>query len=185
MMRFVLNMKTNTKPTLLDFAILGLIQDQPLSGYRIRKQFEETALGNYSSSPGTIYPALKRLERLGLIEKMVINDSKKSHFQITSKGVLILRGWFVKPIEQKDVEKNIDELLLRFAFMETLVNKEQKMAFLTAFRDRLKVYIKELKKYYDQEANEMPLHGKLALQHGIDSAKVTLNWCKKALTRLT
>ena len=29
------------KPTLLDYAILGLIQEQPLSGYAIRKLFEE------------------------------------------------------------------------------------------------------------------------------------------------
>ena len=178
-------MKKDIKPTLLDFAILGLIQDQSLSGYRIRKQFEETALGNYSSSPGTIYPALKRLERLGLIEKMAISETKKSHFQITSKGISTLKEWFVKPIEQEDVEKKIDELLLRFAFMEALVHKEEKINFLTSFRDRLKVYINELKKYYDQNADEMPLHGRLALQYGIDSAKVTLNWCKKALTEIT
>ena len=29
------------KPTLLDYAILGLIQNQPLSGYAIRKMFAE------------------------------------------------------------------------------------------------------------------------------------------------
>ena len=65
-------MKKDTiiKPTLLDYAILGLIQDRPLSGYAIRKLFEETALGNYSSSPGTIYPALKRLQKLELISKI-------------------------------------------------------------------------------------------------------------------
>ncbi len=178
-------MKKTIEPTLLDFAILGLIQDQPLSGYRIRKLFEETALGNYSSSPGTIYPALKRLTKLGLIEKIAISETNKSHFQITSKGILILKEWFVKSIEKEDVEKKTDELLLRFAFMETLVDKEQKIIFLTSFRARLKVYIKELQKYYDQDAHDMPLHGKLALQHGIDSAKVTFNWCKKALTKLT
>jgi len=51
------------KHTLLDYAILGLIQDHALSGYAIRKMFEETALGHYSSSPGTIYPALNRLQK--------------------------------------------------------------------------------------------------------------------------
>ncbi len=66
--RIVLHMK-NIKPTLLDYAILGLIQNQPLSGYAIRKLFEETALGNYSSSPGTIYPALSRLQKFDLVEK--------------------------------------------------------------------------------------------------------------------
>ncbi|MCW5517149.1 PadR family transcriptional regulator [Muriicola sp. Z0-33] len=177
-------MKNIIKPTLLDFAILGLIQNQPLSGYRIRKLFEQTALSNYSSSPGTIYPALKRMEQLGLIEKGVIKDSKKSPFQITSKGISILTSWFVKPIEKEDVEKRIDELLLRFAFMETLVDKKQKLLFLTTFSDYLSRYIKELKQHYHQQANEMPLHGKLALQHGVDTAMVTLKWCKKALIEI-
>ena len=37
-----------------------------MSGYDLRKVFEETALGNYSSSPGAIYPALSRLEQQGI-----------------------------------------------------------------------------------------------------------------------
>ena len=57
------------KTTTLDYIILGLIQENALSGYRIRKTFEDTALGNFGGSPGTIYPALNRLEQNKLISK--------------------------------------------------------------------------------------------------------------------
>ncbi len=173
------------KPTLLSFAILGLIQDNPLSGYRIRKFFDETALGNYSSSPGTIYPALKKLEKLRLIERKLKKGTTKAHFSITSKGISILKNWLLAPIEKKEVEQRTHELLLKFAFMENLISEKDITNFLTTFRDLLKEYIQELQKYYDKEANNMPLHGRLAFQHGIESSKVTLKWCKKSLVQLT
>ena len=170
-------MKKDIKPTLLDFAILGLIQDQPLSGYGIRKVFEETAMGNYSNSPGTIYPAIKRLEKFKLVEKVLQPDTAKTRFQITKEGLLKLKEWLVQPIEKKEVEKKTDELLLRFAFMETLVNKKQKIIFLHSFQDLLKTYVQDLLTYYDKESNNMPLHARLAFQHGIESNKTTLKWC--------
>jgi len=173
------------KPTLLDYAILGLIQDNPLSGYGIRKMFEETALGSYSSSPGTIYPALKRLQKGMLIEKESNENTSKSYFKITKKGISILKKWFVKPIEKVEVEKKTGELLLRFGFMEALIEKEQRINFLTSFRDLLIIYLSELQEYYNNESENMPLHGKLAFQYGIDSNKTALNWCEKAISQLT
>ena len=49
----------------LDCAILGLLSRRPGSGYDIRRVFQTTALGRYSDSPGSIYPAIKRLNRPG------------------------------------------------------------------------------------------------------------------------
>ena len=143
------------KTTLLDYAILGLIQDQPLSGYAIQKLFEETAIGNYSSSPGAIYPALKRLQRLKSIKKIAQGKTSKTFFKITTNGILTLQKWFSKPIEKTEVEKKTHELLLRFAFMETLVENKQKIDFLTSFRDLLDSYIKELQEFYSNESKSI------------------------------
>jgi len=172
------------KPTLLDYAILGLIQDQPLSGYAIRKLFEETALGNYSSSPGTIYPALNRLQKFELVKKNVQCKNGKTCFEITTNGILILQNWFLKPLEKIEVVKKTDELLLRFGFMEALVDKKQRINFLTSFHNLLNIYIKELQAFYNTESNNMPLHGRLTFQYGIDSNKTTMKWCKKAISQL-
>ena len=172
------------KHTLLDYAILGLIQDQPLSGYAIRKIFEESALGNYSSSPGAIYPALNRLQKFELIQKIALGKANKTYFEITANGIQILKKWFLKPVEKIEVEKKTHELLLRFGFMEAMVNKKQKINFLTSFRDLLDNHIKDLQGYYNKESNNMPLHGRLAFQYGIDSTTTTLKWCKKAITEL-
>jgi DNA-binding PadR family transcriptional regulator len=172
------------KITSLDYAILGLAHQQPQSGYRIRKQFETTALGNYSSSPGAIYPALKRLQKLGLINQTIVEDSTKTRFNCTSKGRNALKDWFLKPITIEDVAKKNDELLLRFAYMDKLLTAEQTAQFLRSFRDSLKTYTEELSAFHAKEKNNLPLHGRLAFEHGISSTKATLKWCKKAITTI-
>ncbi len=95
------------KPTLLDYAILGILQNQDLSGYGIRKMFEETALGNYSSSPGTIYPALNRLQKFNFIVKKMQKKSEKHLFHINNKGLEALKLWLLLPLEKNDIEKKI------------------------------------------------------------------------------
>jgi len=51
----------------LDYALLGLLNKRPAAGYALRRLFQTTPLGVYSDSPGSIYPALRRLHRLGLV----------------------------------------------------------------------------------------------------------------------
>lgn len=184
--RNVLYMKSKytITPTLLDYAILGLLHNQDLSGYRIRKMFEETALGNYSSSPGSIYPALKRLQKLILIEKVVQNNSEKTLFHINNNGLDVLKSWLLQPLEKNDVERKNNEILLRFAFMDTLIKQKEKIEFLESFKALQGDYVKDLQLYYKEEAEKMPLHAKLAFEYGIESNKTTLKWCTTALKEI-
>jgi len=173
--------KTNTsKITSLDYAILGLIHQEPLSGYGIRKQFETTAIGNYGSSPGAVYPALDRLQKLGLVVKSLLENQKKEKFSCTPKGIETLKNWLLLPIEINDVAKNIDEILLKFAFTDKLLGKDQKIEFLKSFQKQLENYLRELKEFHQKEAAKLPLNGRLAFKHGIISYTATLKWCKSA-----
>jgi len=169
------------KPTSLDYAILGLVYQEPRTGYGIRKVFETTALGNYSSSPGTIYPALKRLLKLELVEKQPKGESSKTLFYLTSLGKKTLQLWLAQPLEQKDIEKRIDEFFLRFAFMDDLLCQEQIIDFLQSFHDLLHTYLKELESFHQTASSDLPLHGRLAFEHGIASYKTTLKWCDSTL----
>ncbi|HEY7107018.1 MAG TPA: PadR family transcriptional regulator [Acidimicrobiia bacterium] len=53
---------------MLDLAILGLLNDQPLHGYELRKRLGESLGSMWGISFGSLYPALRRLEREGAIE---------------------------------------------------------------------------------------------------------------------
>ena len=69
-------------------------------------------MGDYSSSPGAIYPALRRLEDLGLIEGEI--DAAKSLrpkkvFRLTPSGEKTLAEWLNRRIEHEDVKSRLHE----------------------------------------------------------------------------
>lgn len=53
---------------MLELAILGLLKDQPLHGYELRKRLGESLGFLWGVSYGSLYPALRRLEHSGAIE---------------------------------------------------------------------------------------------------------------------
>ena len=52
---------------MLEFAILGLLQQAPMHGYELRKELAQVLGGLRSISFGSLYPALKRLLAAGYI----------------------------------------------------------------------------------------------------------------------
>ncbi|HZT66149.1 MAG TPA: PadR family transcriptional regulator [Acidimicrobiales bacterium] len=53
---------------MLELAILGLLKDQELHGYELKKRLTETFGPMSRVSFGSLYPALRRLERAGAVE---------------------------------------------------------------------------------------------------------------------
>jgi DNA-binding PadR family transcriptional regulator len=52
----------------LELAVLGLLKEQPLHGYELKKRLGETLGFLWGVSYGSLYPALRRLEKAGAIE---------------------------------------------------------------------------------------------------------------------
>jgi DNA-binding PadR family transcriptional regulator len=50
----------------LRWVVLGLLAEKPRYGYDIIKELEERVGGEYSPSPGVVYPTLTLLEEMGL-----------------------------------------------------------------------------------------------------------------------
>ncbi|HKN34165.1 MAG TPA: PadR family transcriptional regulator [Terriglobales bacterium] len=96
--------------SLLAYALLGLLQQEPRSGYDLRKIFSATPLTSFSDSPGSIYPALERLERQGLIRSRVEERSglrRRRLFRLTTAGVNELKGWQSRPLIRDDVIRGV------------------------------------------------------------------------------
>ena len=54
---------------MLELAVLGLLAEQPRHGYELKKRLSETLGPLWGISFGSLYPALRRLERSGAIEE--------------------------------------------------------------------------------------------------------------------
>jgi DNA-binding PadR family transcriptional regulator len=77
---------------LLDFAVLGLLYEAPMHGYELRKQLG-ARLGSFRAfSYGSLYPALRRLVRDGLIVEEAEHDAasawsrRRRTYRITAEG---------------------------------------------------------------------------------------------------
>jgi DNA-binding PadR family transcriptional regulator len=170
--------------SVLGYALLGLIHHKPSSGYDLRKIFAETAMGNYSSSPGAIYPALERLESHGLVLGVVENTAglrRRRLYKLTAKGTSELKKWLARPIEQADVMRGAQELMLRFSFMERALSAKATIAFLSSFRTALRVYLAGLESYLRENAANMPLSGRLAVESGIRGYRSLTGWASHAI----
>jgi len=60
---------------MLEIAVLGLLKEQPLHGYELKKRLGETLGFLWGVSYGSLYPALRRLEREGAIEVVAQPDA--------------------------------------------------------------------------------------------------------------
>ena len=68
---------------MLNFAILGLLREEPRHGYELKRALGD--LGFWQVSFGSLYPALRRLEKAGFIEAAKGGGRRKA-YRITEAG---------------------------------------------------------------------------------------------------
>ena len=69
--------------------LLSLLEQQPMYGYQIVKELEARSQGYFKFKEGTLYPALHRLEKSGLITgkwQMLPNGRQRRYYYITARG---------------------------------------------------------------------------------------------------
>jgi DNA-binding PadR family transcriptional regulator len=171
----------------LEYALLGLLKQSPQSGYDLRKLFASTPVRHFSDSPGSIYPALRRLQArkwlAGSAEKN--NARKRQVFRITRAGEHALIEWLGRPITREDVIWRGAELILRFAFLDGNVERAVTAAFLNQFERELSTYTRELHEYArSAQSNSGPNTGWLAFQNGIEGYEAQIAWVRRARKQL-
>jgi DNA-binding PadR family transcriptional regulator len=60
---------------MLELAILGVLREQELHGYELKKRIGELGASRLAISFGSLYPALARLEALGSVKAVEANDT--------------------------------------------------------------------------------------------------------------
>lgn len=72
----------------LRFILLDALRDGPKHGYEIIKRLEEQTYGQYSPSPGTVYPTLQYLNDEGQIRSEQDADRRVYHLTDTGRAEL-------------------------------------------------------------------------------------------------
>lgn len=162
---------------------MGLLKQEPQSGYDLRKIFAGTPMRHFSDSPGSIYPALKRLVARKWLTARSENGSGrgKQIFRVTAEGQKALVKWLEKPVTRADVIWGSEELMLRFALMDNNVSRATTARFLEEFEREMAAYTRELHEYKRAfGAGIRSTTGGLAFENGIIGYEAQLTWVRVA-----
>lgn len=85
----------------LAHAILGFLDYAPMSGYDLKKYFDQSIAHFWSATQSHIYKALESLEAQGWAEPKIIPQAgrpNRKEYHITEAGRAELRRWVVTPL---------------------------------------------------------------------------------------
>ncbi len=85
----------------LAHAILGFLEDQPRSGYDLKKLFDQSVAHFWSATQSHIYKALAQLEADGRVQaKLIVQAGKpnRKEYHLTPAGRAELRRWVTTPL---------------------------------------------------------------------------------------
>jgi DNA-binding PadR family transcriptional regulator len=179
--------KEESSLSTLSLAILGLISQRAQTGYDLRKIFGTTPMGHFSSSPGAIYPALKRLEKAGWIRGRSGQGRTRRErvvYETTARGAQVLTRHLSQPVTAADVTWHMDDLMMRFAFMDGGVGRAQTIRFLRDFATQIDAHVVDLRRYFDGARETLPACGRLAMESGIEGYEMHARWARRAAEEL-
>lgn len=79
------------QPGMVELPVLGLLKERDLHGYELRKQLGAMLGPFWQVSWGSLYPTLRRLAKMGAVEKLETEVVRKPSKRATSKRTRTLR----------------------------------------------------------------------------------------------
>jgi DNA-binding PadR family transcriptional regulator len=164
------------------YGILALLEREPMYGYQLRHEFEQSTGATWPLNIGQVYTTLARLERDGLVDAVGEPDEDgRQTYRLTDAGHADLTGWFSSPVVATGRPR--DELAIKVAIALTTpgvdvraVVQTQRTATLRHLRE-----LTRLKAEADEEAEAAWL---LVVDSMIFRAEAEVRWLDHSETRL-
>jgi DNA-binding PadR family transcriptional regulator len=161
----------------LELALLGLIREQPRSGYALRKAIVD--FPQFSDSPGAIYPALRRLRAGGLIEASGDGGGRKTEvFRVTAAGRRALRATLEAPPSERE---SADRQMLRFAFIDLELDAGAVADFLHGYA---RIAEERAAKLRGRSFVIDRSSARLAVEHEVEVQVARARWAERAAKRI-
>jgi DNA-binding PadR family transcriptional regulator len=172
----------------LSHAILGFLDYRPMSGYDLKKYFDQSVAHFWSATQSHIYKALENLEKDGMVESQVIQQEGKPNrkqYQLTDAGRAELHRWVSTPLP---VEAKREAWLIQVFFAHDLANEEIADLFKNRI-ERLRTSLSQCQtaqKAIDENSRREGMQRlqslwQLTLDYGIDYYQNEIDWLEKTL----
>lgn len=174
----------------LHFGLLGLLKVCPMSGYDLKKIFDESVNFFWSAQISQIYRELKALERAGCVVSTTERSSagpNKRVYRITESGKERLKEWLLD--DSREIgEDDRNEFLMR-VFLSSSIGANELLGVL---RKRLAKYKLDLERLKASESN-IPMYQekfgiesellfwKISLRRGYHDVLSHIQWAEESI----
>lgn len=166
------------------YFILGLLTQQPMSGYDVKRFLDSLDWLIGSPSFGSVYPTLHGLLEEGLATMDVVVDEDKPPrkvYSITEAGRKALQKWINEPV---DPDTSLKAFLMRLMLAGNL-SSSGLVAYLQQRRSQVAVNRVALERVADAQDDADCLGQRLAFDYGLAAARAELAWLDRTLERLS
>ncbi|MGV0835702.1 PadR family transcriptional regulator [Mycolicibacterium thermoresistibile] len=167
----------------LRMAALGLLAQQPGSGYDLLGRFETSMANVWPATQSQLYGELNRLADAGLIEVSAVGPRGRKEYRITTAGRAELVRWVLNP--QDDPPYRSPQLLRVFLLGE--IPREKARRYLTELADHADSEFKrltELRDSFPWGDSDADFYGRTALEYGLRAETMVGEWARWAIDRL-
>lgn len=172
--------------TELEYFLLGQLGRKARSGYELGQIVTSMPMTGFSSSPGSIYPALGRLEERGLARARAVGQGRRprAEYRLTRAGRRVVRRWAELPITAEDLLRRPDLLLLRYSFLDFESADDRPRAFLQRYVEAARTGRGTLSAYASAAAVDAAPHARAALELARDILGVHEAWAQRERERI-
>ncbi len=179
----------SSKKNKTSYVILGLLNEENLSGYEIKRIVDDRLSFFWNESFGQIYPELKRLTSEGLITvctaERPVHSKQSIKYEITEPGRLELQDWLRAPVEKELIRF---EILLKLYFSNansSATMLEHVKEFQTSHHRQQQLFQQfeaQLKQNMDVHSNHRQIL--LVLSFGQKMWEAYAAWCEETIRSL-
>lgn len=173
-------------------ALLGFLNHRPMTGYELKRYFDQSIHHFWSAKLSQIYPTLNEMKKDGLLTMEVKYQSDKPNrkvYSITEAGRKELQRWLLEPV---DLPQMRIPFLIQIFFSGGLKKQEvliQLRRHLTAHQRLLASYKGPVQKVLQKNIEKTGLERegifwRLTLDAGIENEKSWIRWCRNAIKKI-
>jgi DNA-binding PadR family transcriptional regulator len=159
----------------LRIAALGLLAQEPGSGYDLLKQFEKSMANVWPATQSQLYGELNKLADAGLIEVSDIGPRGRKEYRITEAGRAELQRWVTNPHDDPPFR---NAGLLR-VFLLGEIPQDQARKHVVAMEEHADAEVKRLEELRDSidwtDGGDL-FYGRAALEFGLRMNAMEAEW---------
>ena len=162
----------------LELAVLGLLHEAPLHGYELRKRLNAVLGWGRVLSYGSLYPALKKLLKAGLIAEdtqaapSTASRRQRIVYALTPAGEERFRALMAEAGPSAWEDGNFD---VRFAFFSR-TDMEIRLRILEGRRARLEERLERVQTQLGRTQEQMDRYATELQRHGVESVQREVRW---------